>query len=328
VNNRRKLVIALGAGAFTAPFASFAQQPGKVWRIGILEPVSIELSVANMDGFRQGMREQSYVEGKDYAIEYRSFDGRSDKLSAAITDLIRRNVDLIMTRGTPAVVAAKNATQTLPIVTSAMGDPIGTGIVSSLRRPGGNITGLSSLSSDTGSKRVQLIKDLIPRAKSLGVLHNAANPATKTELDALQVAATHFKLRLDIIEVLKSEDFESAFASARKHHVDALIVEADGLMQSNIKRVVGLANLYRLPVVYPFGEFVDAGGLMVYGVNYPDLYRRAAVYIDKIFKGAKPGDLPVEQPTKFDMVINLKTAKTLGIKIPNSILVQATKVIE
>ncbi len=328
MNIRRKLVIALGAGTLVAPFSAFAQQPGKIWRIGVLETISMALNAANFDAFRNGMRELGYVEGKNLVIEYRSADGSGARFPNLMTELLQLKVDLIVTRGTPALLAASNATGKIPIVMAAIGEPPGLGIVASLANPGGNVTGLSAFVTELTGKRLEILRELIGKALRVAFLADMSNPISPGQWKETQMAANSLGIQHQLLEVRKPEELGRAFDNAIKQHANGLVVGIDSLTQANRQTIAGLAAKHRLLAIYASREFVDAGGFISYGVNYRDLYYRAAGLVDKIFKGTKPGEIPVEQPTKFEMVINMKTAKALGIKIPNSILVRADKVIE
>jgi putative ABC transport system substrate-binding protein len=318
----------LAGGLLAAPLASEAQQAGKVYRIGVLEMTPVALNAANLEAFRQGLRELGYVERQNYAIEYRSADGRPERFPDLAADLARLKVDLIVTRGTPAALAAKNTTRTIPIVMATSGDPVGTGAVSGLARPGGNVTGLSTLNREVFGKRFGLLREAIPGMARLAVVENLSNTTFVTQRRQIEVAARSLGFQPQFLDVRTPEDLGRAFDTAIKQRADAVFVGPDTLTQTNVGRIVDLSAKHRLPSIYSSREFVEAGGLMAYGVSYPEQYRRAATYIDKIFKGAKPGDLPVEQPTKFEFVINLKTAKALGLTIPQSLLQRADQVIE
>ncbi len=322
------LAVVLALGLTLAPLAVGAQRPEKVYRIGILETRSTAMNAANLDAFRQGLRELGYVEGQNFVIEYRSADGRPERFPGLATELVRLKVDLIVTRGTPAVLAAKKATGSIPIVMASSADPAGYGIVSSLARPGGNVTGQSAIVVELAGKRLELLKEAIPRIARIAQLANMSNPASAASWRQIEVAARSLGLAPQLLDVRAPEDFARAFDTAIKQRADAVLVVNDTLTQTNVRRIVDLSAKHRLPSIFTSREFVDAGGLMAYGPNFTDLYRRAATYVDKIFKGAKPADLPVEQPTKFELVINLKTAKALGLTIPASLLLQADQVIQ
>jgi len=324
---RRELITLLG-GVAAWPLAARAQQPGRVWRIGVLETVSQALNTTNMDAFQQGLRALGYVEGQNYALEYRSSDGDDDRFLDLATELVRLNVDLIVTRGTPAALAAKKATNTVPVVMAASGDPLSYGLIASLARPGGNITGLSALTSETFSKRIELLKEFVPTVAQISALLNMSNPGLARQWSEIEKAARKLGIQPQLSDIRKRDDIERAFDAAGKQDANALIIGTDTLTQSNSQFIVGLAEKHRIPALYASIEFIAAGGLFAYGVNYPDLYRTAATYVDKILKGAKPGDLPVQQPTKFELVINLKTARALGLTVPPTLLATADEVIE
>ena len=321
-------MIVIGASTLAAPLASFAQQQGKVWRIGMLETTSTTLNAANLDGFRQGLRDLGYVEGRNLIIEYRSADGRSERFADLAAELVGLKVDLLVTRGTPASLAAKNATRTIPVVMANAGDPVSSGLVASLAHPGGNITGLSSVTVNLEAKRFGLLRELVPGIARIAALYNMSSPANPPQWKEIETAARAVGVRAQLLDVRKPEDFAPAFDVAISQHADGLIVGQEGLLQANRKLIAELAEKHRLPAIYRSMEFIDVGGLMAYGPSYPDLYRRAATYVDKIFKGAKPADLPVEQPTKFELIINLKTAKALGLTIPQALLLRADEVIQ
>jgi len=319
------LAVVLAVGLVLAPLATEGQQQ-KLYRIGMLERTSTAINAANLDAFRQGLRELGYVEGMSFAIEYRSADGRDERFPALATELVRLKVDLILTRGTPAALAAKNATRTIPVVMAGIGDPVGQGVVASLARPGGNVTGLSALVTEVYSKRVELLRELVPGAARIAALFNMSNPSVPPQWKEVEMAARSLGIQPQLLEVRKLEDLGPAFEAAIRQRADGLVVGIDTLTQANQRLIVDLAAKHRLPAIYASTEF--SGGLVTYGVNYPDHYRRAASFADRIFKGAKPADLPVEQPTKFEFVINLKTAKALGLTIPQTLLGRADQVIE
>ena len=323
--NRRDTVLALLALG-TAPLASFAQQPGKVWRIGMLETRSMAQNAANLNAFLKGMQDLGYVEGRNFVIDYRSADGRNDRFADLAAELIRGKVDLIVARGTPAIQAARKATSTIPVVTTATAVPLL--FAASLARPGGNVTGLTPITNELQGKRLELLREIAPGFAKSGYLGDMSNTATVSNYKELESAAQSVGIQSSFLDVRKREDIGPAIDGAVKQRVGALVVSINTLTQNNSKLIVELAAKHRLPVIYQSREFVVDGGLISYGVNYPDLYRRAADYVDKIFKGAKPGDLPIERPTKFDLVINLKTAKTLGIKIPQTVLLRADELIQ
>ena len=325
---RRRLVIALGASALAAPLAPFAQQqPAKIPRIGFLGATTAAGIANRLEGLRAGLRELGYVEGNTIFIDYRWAEGKYDRLPDLADELVRLKVDILVTYGTPGTLAAKRTTTTIPIVMATSGDAVGTGLVASLARPGGNITGSSFFSPELMAKRLALLKEAVPRITRVAVLVNPDNPAIGQELQAMQTTATSLKVDLQQFEVRGPNEFDGAFARMANRRIDAVVIEEDSMLVANARAIADLAAKQRLPSS-GFLELAEAGGLMAYGVTLPELFRRAATFVDKILKGAKPGDIPVEQPTKFEMVVNMKTAKALGIKIPQTILVRATKVIE
>jgi ABC-type uncharacterized transport system substrate-binding protein len=326
--NRREFITLLGGAAVAWPLVARAQQAGKVWRIGILDTTSVALNAANFDALRQGLRQHGYIEGQNLVIDYRSADGRVERFPDLAAELVHLKVDLIVTRGTPAVVAVKNATKTIPVVMAASGDPIGAGVVAGLARPGANVTGLSAFVTELQAKRLELLKELVPGINRIAALLNMSSPATPPQWEQTKAAARTLAIEPQLLDVRKPEDLNRAFETAIRQRAEALVVGINALTQANRRPIADLATKHRLPAIYPSREFVDAGGLVAFGVNYPDLYRRAATYVDKILKGAKPADLPIEQPTKFEMVINLKTAKALGLDVPPTLLARADEVIE
>jgi putative tryptophan/tyrosine transport system substrate-binding protein len=325
---RRDFVTLLGGAAAAWPLAVRAQQSGKVYRIGLLETAPAASNAANFDALRKGLRELGYVEGQNLVLDYRSVDGRPERFPHLAAELLRLNVDLIVTRGTPAVMAVKNATGTVPVVMAASGEPVGTGVVAGLARPGGNVTGLSALTSELVAKRLELMREAVAGIRRIAFLFNMGNPIAPSSWGEFKTAAPSLNLEAQLLDVRKSEDLVQAFDVAIAQRADAILVGNDTVMLANRGQVVELAAKHRMPAMYHAREFVDAGGLMTYGVSYPDLYRRAATFVDKIFKGANPADLPVEQPTKFELVINLKTAKALGLDVPPTLLARADEVIE
>jgi ABC-type uncharacterized transport system substrate-binding protein len=325
---RRTFLAGTGAVLLAAPLAAEAQRAGKVTRIGVLEPTSMALNAANLDAFRQGLRELGYVEGQNFVVEYRSADGRGERFPDLAAELVRLKVDVILTRGTPAVIAAKNATRTIPVVMAASGDPVLSGVVASLARPGGNVTGLSAIVGEVSGKRLELLREVIPGVSRIVGLFNMSNPIDALQWKETEIAASSLRVQLQLLDVRKPGDFGRAFDAATKQRAGALVVGVDALTWANRRSIVDLAAKNRLPAIYAAREFVDAGGLIAYGVSYPHLYRRAASFVDKILKGAKPADLPIEQPTEFELVVNLKTAKALGLTIPPSLLGRADEVIQ
>ena len=305
-----------------------AQQPKKVPRIGVLFPGTPASFSTRTEAFLQGLRELGYVEGKTITIEWRWAQDRVEQLPELAAELVRLNVDVIVTNGTPASQVAKNATRTIPIVMAVVGDPVGTGLVESLARPGGNATGLSNLTPELSGKRLELLKEVVPRASRVAVMLNPTNPNHQLDLKETQVAARTLGVELQPIEVSNPNTFQGAFATMTRDRVRALIVLADPTFYSQRSRIVELAVKSRLPGIYSQLEFAEAGGLLSYGPDRADLYRRAATYVDKILKGANPAELPVQQATKFELVINLKTVKALGLTIPQSLLQRADEVIQ
>lgn len=328
MNTRRKLIIGLGAALITARSA-YAQPARKMPQIGYVGNATPALETALLEGLRLGLRERGYIEGKNIEVHYRWANGSIDAIPALIAELIALKVDVIVTAGTPAALAAKKATTTIPIVMAAVGDPVATGIVPSLARPGGNITGLSTLYTQLEGKRIQILREFVPRMKRIALLTNPANAFTSVILQSTRAATEAQHLAAQIYEVSAAPDFEKIFAAIAKSKPDAMAVLADRpFLVSNRKRIVEFAAQNRIPAIYPFSEFMDDGGLVFYGPNFPDMFRRAATYVDKIIKGAKPADLPLEQPTRFEFIINAKTAKALGLTIPQSLMISADKVIE
>jgi putative ABC transport system substrate-binding protein len=330
-STRQRRAVALGA---LVPLLAFVALPlgvepapsEKLYRIGMLERTSAERNAANVDGFRQGLRELGYVEGETFVIEYRSADGRDERFAALAAELVRMRVDLIVTRGTPAALAAKHATGTVPVVMTGVGDPVGQGVVVSLARPGGNVTGLSAAVTDIYPKRVQLLKELAPKTARLGVLFNMGNPALPPQWKEVERAARSIGIEPQLLDVRRVEDLAPAFDTAVRQRVDAMLVGIETLTQTNQALIVDLAARRRLPAMYASTEF--GGGLISYGVNYPEMYRRAATFAHKIFRGARPADLPVEEPTTFELVINARTAHALGLTIPPGLLLRADRLSE
>jgi ABC-type uncharacterized transport system substrate-binding protein len=327
--DRRAFLGTLTGGLLAAPLAAAAAQKAeKLYRIGMLETRSATLNAANVDAFRAGMRELGYTQGQNLEIVYRSADGRDEGFPRLASELVRLRVDLILTRGTPAALAAKSATRTIPVVMASVGDPVVTGLVASLGHPGGNVTGLSLVNVEIFAKRVELLRELLPGLARIAGLFNMDNAVVVLQWKQVEQAARSFSLTPQLLDVRRAEDLPGAFEAAAAQRADALIVALDGLTQANLRRIAELAAKQRLPSIYVTKEYVDMGGLMAYGPSELYLYRRAATFADKIFKGAKAGDLPVEQATTFELSINLKTAKALGLTIPPSLLQRADQVIE
>ena len=323
---RAVLLITLALGIFSAPLAADAQQARKVFRIGFLL-ISPSQAAPSIEAFREALRERGYAEGQNIVFEVRCAEGRVEPLPDLATELVRLGVDIIVTQGTPAARAAKNATSTIPIVMAAGLDPVETGLVASLARPGGNLTGVTSTVPELSGKTLELLREIVPRVPRVAVLWNHVNPANALMVRETEVAARAFGVQLQSLGVRDASELESAFAAIIKERARALLVLAEPLFLTHRKRIVDLAATHRLPAMYERRDFVDAGGLMSYGVNFPDDFRRVATFVDKILKGAKPADLPVEQPTRFELVINLKTAKALGLTIAQSVLMRADEVI-
>ena len=324
---RREFILAL-AGAAAGPLAARAQQPGKTWRIGVLETVSPDLNAKNIEALKRGLRDLGYVENQNYVLEYRSADGDGERFPAFADELVRLRVDLIVTRGTPAARAAKSATESIPVVMAAIGEPLGTGVVASLARPGGNVTGLSGFVTELAGKRVELLKELRPGTSIAAFFSNMANPVVPPQWEVTKQAAQTLGIEVSLLDVRNTDDIPAAFETAVARRVEALLFGIEAVVQANRQLIADLAAKHRLLSIYPSREFVEAGGLVAYGVNYPDLYFRSAFLIDKIFRGAKPGDLPVEQPTKLEFIVNLKAAKAIGLTIPPLLLARADEVIE
>ncbi len=324
------VVAALALGALVGSLVADAQEPktGKALRIGRLSPLSAETDVPNLEAFRQGLRDLGWIEGKSFTIESRFADGKSERLPGLAVELVRRRVDLILTGSNPGALAAKKATGTIPIVMVTTGDPVGARLVTSLARPGGNVTGVTALGQMLNTKRLELIKEAVPGVTRVAVLTNPASAYTAPFLREKESAARALGLQLPVLEARDPGSFERAFAALATERAGALMVQTDAVFITHRRRIVDLAAKNRVPAVYGTREFVDAGGLMFYGATFPDMYRHAAGYADKILKGAKPADLPVEQPTKLELVINLKTAKALGLTIPPPVLARADHLVE
>ena len=329
MNNRRKLLVVLGAGAL-APFASFAQQQGKVWRVGFLSarnrPASIDAD--DFGAFPKGMRELGYVEGKNLVIEWRFAEGDVKRLSDQAAELVQLKVDVIVTQSTPATSAAQKATTIIPIVMSTVGDPVGSGFIKSLPRPGGNITGLANMIVELSPKHLEMLSSIVPKLSRVAVLLNPDNGSNSLSLKMVQAAAQKLNLKILPFEARTPQEIENAFSAMTREHAGAVILAQDGVFVGQRRRIAELALKSRLPSIAATRDFAESGLLIAYGTSFADLFRRSATHVDKIFKGAKPADLPVEQPTKFELIINGKTAKALGLKIPQSLLILADKVIE
>ena len=322
------LFLILALGIVWAPLAADAQQPGKVARIGYLGGASPSVAAGGLEVFRKGLRDLGYVEGRNVVIEYRYAEGKFERLPDLAAELVRLKVDLIVAAATPPALAAQKATTSIPIVIVGVGDPVGSGLVSSLARPGGNITGLSWLAGlEFAGKRLELLKEAVPTAARAAVLWNPTNPGEVLTFSQLPGVAQALGVRLQSVEWREPRDFEGAFASMTRERADVLLVFETPGIPLHAGQIVALAARHRIPAMYGRREFVNAGGLMFHGPDVLHMYRRAATYVDKILKGAKPADLPVEQPTRFELVINMKTAKALGLTIPQPMLLRADEVI-
>ncbi len=328
MNRRRKLLVALGASALAAPFAALAQQERRVRRIGYFSASSLRGSAARLTAFRAGMAALGWVEGRDYVIDARYANGIAQALPGLATEMVASQPDLLLAQGDEGLRLLAQKTKTIPIVFTIAQDPLGSRVVASLQRPGGNATGLTSLARELGAKRLQLLKEAFPQVAHVVVLFEAANVSTLSQMQDIEGAAAGLKIRVTPIELRQAADIELAFKRGATLGAQAYIFTQSALITTEIQAIVDRALRSKVPAMFPRSEFVDAGGLMSYAPSFTDNFRRAAAYVDKILKGAKPGDLPIEQPTRFELVINMKTAKALGVKIPQSILVQATRVIE
>ena len=325
---RREFITLLGGAAASWPLVARAQQPGKLPTIGYLGGGTPLTESQRVAAFVQRLRELGWTEGRTVAIEYRWAEGRNERAAEIAAEFVRLKVDVIVTYATPPTLAAKQATSAIPIVFAVAGDPVGTGLVANLARPGGNVTGLSVLATDLAGKRIELLREVIPGLRRLAILGNVGNPQVVLEIGEVRVAARTLGLEVAVFEIRRTEDIAPAFEALIKDRSEALYVVGDPLLATNRIRLNTLALGARLPTSYSSREFVEVGGLMSYGPNLPDLFRRAAEYADKILRGAKPADLPVEQPSKFDLVINLVAAKALGLTVPPTLLARADEVIE
>jgi putative ABC transport system substrate-binding protein len=323
----RKNFSALALSALLLANVSAEAQPKKVPRIGFLSAGNPSAQAPYTEALRQGLRDVGYVDGQNIATEYRHAQEKLERQPALAAELVSLKVDVIVTGGATSTRAVKAATNTIPIVMAQDPDPVGNGFVVSLARPGGNITGLSSLVSELGGKRLELLREVIPRLSRVAVLGTSTNPANEQQLRETERAAGLFGVKVQFLDILEPRDIETGFQAATKGRADAVIVFGGPFFIPQRRKMAELAIKSRMPTMYSRAEFVEAGGLMTYGASVPDLYRRAAIYVDKILKGAKPADLPVEQPTKFELIINLKTAKQLGLTIPPNVLARADKVI-
>jgi putative ABC transport system substrate-binding protein len=330
MNIRRKLIAALGAGALAAPLGAFAQPQGKVWRVGFFYMGSRQsaLDTGRYQLFLQGMRELGYTEGKNFVIEARYADSKTDRLPDLAAELLRANVDIIVAQGTPVYQTLQRLTKTVPIVITVSPDPVEAGFAVSLARPGGNITGLSSANHDVSPKHVELLMTAVPKLSRIAVLSNPVHTGHPLWLKNIRTAAQKSGLRIVPVDGATPDGIQRAFGTMAKERAQAVIILGDSLFLQQARQIAELALKHKLPSIYTTRDYAEAGGFMSYGHFISDNFRRAATYVDKIFKGAKAGDLPIEQPTIFELVVNRKTVTALGLKIPNEILVQATKVIE
>ena len=325
--NTKMIVCLVAATLLSASFVE-AQQPTKVPRIGFLNALFPTTNPARIEAFRQGLRDVGYVEGENIIIEFRYAERKVDRLPTLAAELVRLKVNVIVTSASQETRAAKEATNTIPIVMTNEGDPVETGFVASLARPGGNITGLSTLSPELSGKRLEVLKEIVPKLFRVAVLGSSTNPGNADTLRELEVAAQELKVKLQYLDILNPNDIETAFRAAGKERAGAVILLSNSILTSQRRQIIDLAVKSRLPVSYARPEFVESGGLMTYGPSFVDLCRRAATYVDKILKGTNPADLPVEQPMKFEFVVNLKAAKQIGLTIPPNVLTRADKVLK
>jgi putative ABC transport system substrate-binding protein len=324
------VTLSLAIALTVAPFAGEAQQAVKVARIGFLSPGSPSDSVTllRLGAFRQGLRELGYVDGQNIAIEFRWADGKYERLPGLAAELVRLRVDIIVTYAPPAIQAAKNATATIPIVMAGIIDPVATGFVASLSRPGGNITGLSMMAPELAGKQLELVKEILPGVKRVALLGNPLNAGTAPQVQLAQEAARALGLQLQSLEARDPDEIDRAFATMSKEQAGAVIVLTDALLVAHATRIADLAAKHRVPAVYSVTDYIEVGGLMSYGGSVYERYRRTAVFVDRILRGAKPADLPVEQPTRFELIVNLRTARGLSITIPPSVLARADRVVQ
>ena len=326
--SRRTFLAAVAGGFLAAPRAAGAQQAGKAYRVGFLGNSTAALESNLVEPWREGLRELGYVEGRDLVIEYRWAEGEYDRFPMLIAELVALEVEVIVTAGTPAALAVKRATTTIPLVMVAVGDPVGTGLVASLARPGGNLTGLVSIAPDLEGKRLELLREVVPKLSKVSFLVNPANAFHVASEKQARAAARTLQLKVHFVGVRAEPEFDHAFDAIRKERSGAVIMLADRLFLHHRARIVDFAARNRLPAMYAYTELVDAGGLMSFGPSYPGMHKRAAYFVDRILKGARPADLPMEQPSKFELVMNLKTARALGLTIPPSLRLRVDRVIE
>jgi len=324
----RRAFLASAALLLAAPLAAQEKkEAARIYRIGVLDTIAEPANLANMEQLRKGLRELGYVEGKNLRIEYRTAEARNERYPALAAELARMKVDLIVANGTPATLAAKNAGGMIPVVTATALDPVDTGLVASLERPGANVTGVAILTSELEKKRVELLRAIAPGRKRVAVLINMGNPGLASTWKPIEAAATSIGLQAVLVDVRRPEKIAGALDAAVAKQADALVVRVGALREADRRAVVELAARHRLPAIYPQRQYVDAGGLVSYGVSTPDMYYRAATFVDKILKGAKPNDLPMERPTKFELVINRKTLKALDLVIPPDLLLRANEIV-
>ncbi len=325
---RRDVIALLGGAAVAWPLAARAQRPGRIPRVGFLGNSTAALEANLVGPFRDALHKLGYEEGRNVFIEYRWAEGKYQRLPALVAELLAAKVDVIVTAGTPASLAVKKATTTVPLVMIAVGDPVGTGLVPSLARPGGNITGLSSIAPDLEGKRLELLREVVPNLSHVAMFINSLNPFHAVSQRQARLAAQALGMKLQVLDVRKSEELGDAFDAIVKERPEGLLVLADRVFLHNRKRMIDFTSQQRLPNINAYRELVEAGGLMSYGPSYEDMHRRAAIYVDRILKGEKPADLPIEQPTNFTLVLNLRAAKALGLDIPATVLARAEQVIE
>ena len=325
--NTRRRALLFGLCAVLPPPLQALAQKTRVWRVGVLETTSISLNATNFDALMKGLRVLGYAEGQNLVFDYRSAEGRGERFAEFATELVNGKADLIVTRGTPALLAASKATTTIPIVMAAIGEPPGRGIVATLARPGGNVTGLSAFVTELTGKRTEMLREMVPKLSRIASLLDMGNPISAAQWKETQIAAQSLGIQSLLLDVRKAEELEPAFSQAVKQRADGLVVGIDAFTQPNRRLIAELCVKHHLPAIYASKEFAEAGGLISYGVSYPDLYYRAANFVHKIFMGAEPGDLPVEQPTRYELVINRKAAASLGLRIPASLAIRADEVI-
>jgi putative ABC transport system substrate-binding protein len=330
MTTRRNMLTALGLCVLAAPLGAYAQQPGKVWRVGFLTQRRLVSFDADpiYRAFPDAMHKLGYVEGRNLVIDLRHGDGKIEPLASLAAELVKLKVDVIVTAGTPATQAAQKATATIPIVMGTVNEPVGSGLVKTLAAPGGNITGLSNMSADLSQKHMEMLLSMAPKLSRVAVLVNPANSSRAMVLKNVQAAAQRYRVTVVPVEAGAPQAIENAFSMMARQNVGAVIVTGDSIFTGEVRQIAALANKYRMPSIYVIREYAEAGGLMSYGQHIADQFRRAATYVDKIFKGARPGDLPVEQSTKFELLINRRTVKALGLTIPSELLLLADEVIE